>query len=32
MNNVVIRIIDNTNNVLGDLDLSNFTDFPLLLI
>ena len=28
MNNVVIRIIDNTNNVLGDLDLSNFTDFP----
>lgn len=29
MNNVVIRIIDNTNNVLGDLDLSNFTDFPL---
>ena len=28
---VVIRIIDNTNNVLGDLDLANFKDFPLAL-
>lgn len=31
MNNVVIRIIDNDNNVLGDLDLVSFTDFPLAL-
>ena len=28
---VVIRILDNTNNVLGDLDLANFKDFPLAL-
>ena len=28
---VVIRIIDNTNNVLGDLDLADFKDFPLAL-
>ena len=31
MNQVVIRIIDTDNNVLGDLDLSNFNDFPLVL-
>ena len=31
MNQVVIRIIDNDNNVLGNLDLANFTDFPLVL-
>lgn len=31
MNNVVIRILDNTNSVLGDLDLKEFTDFPLVL-
>jgi len=29
MNDVVIRIIDNDSNVLGDLDLVSFTDFPL---
>ncbi len=29
MNQVVIRILDNTNNVLGDLDLKDFNDFPL---
>ena len=28
---VVIRILDNSNNVLGDLDLANFKDFPLAL-
>jgi hypothetical protein len=28
---VVIRIIDNDNSVLGDLDLANFSDFPLAL-
>jgi hypothetical protein len=27
MNEVVIRILDSTNNVLGDLDLENFNDF-----
>ena len=31
MNDVVIRILDTSNNVLGDLDLTNFTDFPLVL-
>jgi len=31
VNQVVIRIIDNDNNVLGDLDLANFNDFPLVL-
>jgi len=31
MNEVVIRIIDTSNNVLGDLDLTSFTDFPLVL-
>lgn len=31
MNQVVIRIIDTDNNVLGDLDLTNFTDFPLVI-
>ena len=31
MNDVVIRIIDTSNNVLGNLDLTNFTDFPLVL-
>ena len=29
MNEVIIRIIDTTNNVEGDLDLTNFNDFPL---
>ena len=29
MNQVVIRILDNTNSVLGDLDLKDFNDFPL---
>ncbi len=29
MNEVAIRIIDTDNNVLGDLELANFTDFPL---
>ena len=31
MNDVVIRILDTTNSVLGDLDLTSFTDFPLVL-
>ena len=31
MNEVVIRILDNTNNVKGDLDLQNFDDFPLVI-
>ncbi len=31
MNEVIIRIFDNTNNVLGDLDLQNFDDFPLVI-
>tara|TARA_R110000782_G_scaffold71870_3_gene143973 strand:+ start:579 stop:2846 length:2268 start_codon:yes stop_codon:yes gene_type:complete len=31
MNDVVIRILDTSNTVLGDLDLTNFTDFPLVL-
>ena len=31
MNEVVIRILDSTNNVLGDLDLENFNDFPLVI-
>ena len=31
MNDVVIRIIDTSNNVLGNLDLTSFTDFPLVL-
>lgn len=31
MNEVIIRIIDNDNNVLGDLDLTDFNDFPLAL-
>ena len=31
MNEVIIRILDNTNNVLGDLDLENFDDFPLVI-
>lgn len=29
MNEVIIRIIDTANNVEGDLDLTNFDDFPL---
>ena len=29
MNEVIIRIIDTDNNVEGDLDLTNFNDFPL---
>ena len=29
MNQVIIRIIDTANNVEGDLDLTNFNDFPL---
>ena len=29
MNEVIIRIIDTDNNVLGDLELGNFNDFPL---
>lgn len=29
MNDVIIRIIDSSNNVLGDLELANFNDFPL---
>ena len=29
MNEVIIRIIDTANNVEGDLDLTNFNDFPL---
>ncbi len=29
MNEVIIRIIDTANNVLGDLELGNFNDFPL---
>ena len=29
MNEVIIRITDTDNNVLGDLDLTNFNDFPL---
>jgi len=29
MNEVIIRIIDTTNNVQGDLELANFNDFPL---
>ena len=31
MNDVVIRILDTSNTVLGDLDLTSFTDFPLVL-
>ena len=31
MNEVIIRILDSTNNVLGDLDLENFNDFPLVI-
>ena len=31
MNDVVIRILDTSNNVLGNLDLTSFTDFPLVL-
>jgi hypothetical protein len=31
MNNVIIRILDTDNSVLGDLDLKNFTDFPLVI-
>ena len=31
MNEVIIRILDNSNNVLGDLDLKNFNDFPLVI-
>ena len=31
MNEVIIRISDGDNNVLGDLDLSTFTDFPLVI-
>ena len=31
MNEVVIRILDSSNNVLGDLDLKDFNDFPLVI-
>lgn len=31
MNEVIIRILDNSNNVLGDLDLKDFNDFPLVI-
>lgn len=31
MNEVIIRILDSSNSVLGDLDLKNFNDFPLVI-
>lgn len=31
MNEVIIRILDSSNNVLGDLDLKDFNDFPLVI-
>ena len=31
MNEIVIRIYDTSNNILGDLDLKSFNDFPLVL-